>query len=63
MMQTHTQEAVHTIGRIRFIVTSNFKSTGRTAKENLSTLIQNKVEEKSQKIIDRAGKARYTNNV
>ena len=55
-----TQQTTQRIGKTNFIVVSNFKQSGHSAEDKITSLLRREIQEKAlQKPVD----ARYTNNV
>jgi len=60
MVNVHTGQTTQTIGRINFVVTSNFKAKGHSVEDKLSTLVRREAEIKSANRLDNALGVRYT---
>jgi len=57
------QQTSQTIGKTQFIVVSNFKPKGKSAHDNLSSLLEREVEKLQEKGLEKSFKARYNYNV
>ena len=57
------EQTSQVIGKTQFIVVSNFQASGKSAHDNLSTLLQREVERLQEKGLEMSAKARYSSSV
>ena len=57
------EQTSQVIGKIKFIVTSNFKTTGNSPDEKLRNLLKREAQTNYAKGLDKARQARYTTTV
>jgi len=57
------EQTSQVIGKTQFTVVSNFKANGKSAHDNLSTLLQREVERLQEKGLEMSAKARYSSSV
>jgi hypothetical protein len=63
-MNTSTQETTQTVGKMRFVVVSQFQERGFSASENVKRLLEREAQEKTRnRTLDGAGQAKYNQSV
>lgn len=57
-MTENTQETTQTVGKMRFVVVSQFRESGSTVSDKLKRLLEREAQEKTQnRTLDKAGQA------
>jgi hypothetical protein len=63
-MNKNTQETTQTVGKMRFVVVSQFQDSGSTVNDKLRRLLEREAQEKtSNRTLDGAGRAKYNQAV
>ena len=57
------EQTSQVIGKTQFIIVSNFKTSGKSVHDNLSTLLEREVQLLQEKGLEKSAKARYTQAV